>query len=61
MKIEEQGDVSRKMAIASDRERGLVQVVFEQRIGWLSLPPAEARALAAMLIAKADELDKADG
>jgi len=47
-----------RMALAADHSNGIVRVQFGKPIAWLGLPSREARALAAVLIEKADELDK---
>lgn len=46
------------MALTTDHGNGIVRVVFGKPIGWLGLPALQARALAALLIEKADELDR---
>jgi hypothetical protein len=46
------------MALAADHAVGIVRIVFGKPIGWLGLPSGEARQLAAMLVEKADELDR---
>jgi hypothetical protein len=45
------------MAIAADHTNGIVRIAFGKSIGWLGLPSGPARALAALLIEKANELD----
>jgi hypothetical protein len=47
-----------RIALATDQQNGVIRVVFGKPIGYLGLPSLEARGLANMLIAKADELDK---
>jgi hypothetical protein len=47
-----------RMALATDRRNGIVRIEFGKPIAWLGLPCREARALAALLIEKADELEK---
>lgn len=46
------------MALAADHSQGIVRVEFGKPVAWLGLPSAQARGLAALLIEKADELDK---
>lgn len=46
------------MALAADHANGIVRVEFGKPISWLGLPVREARALAALLIEKADELER---
>ena len=45
------------MAIAVDHGDAIVRLQFGKPIGWLGLPSAHARNLAALLIEKADEID----
>ncbi len=52
----DEGELS--MAIAADHQVGIVRVAFGKPIAWLGLPSGKARALAALLVEKADELDK---
>lgn len=47
-----------QMALAADHRAGIVRLAFGKPIAWLGLPSTEARALAAALIEKADELDR---
>ena len=47
-----------KLALATDRANGIIRVVFGKPVAWLGLPSEEARQLAALLIEKADELDR---
>lgn len=47
-----------QMALATDHGNGIVRVVFGKPIGWIGLPASEARTLAALLIEKADELER---
>ena len=47
-----------QMALASDHGNGIVRIMFGKPIGWLGLPSVQARALAALLIEKADELER---
>jgi hypothetical protein len=59
-----QGDVGRddngelQVAVATDYQHAVVRIVFGAPVGWLALPAEEARALAQMLVEKADELDR---
>lgn len=55
--VHDDGEI--RLAIAADHRAGIVRMVFGGEVTWLGLPSQEARALAAMLIEKADELDKA--
>jgi len=50
-----------RMALAADHGQGIVRIIFGKPIGWLGLASGDARALAAALIEKADELDKRKG
>lgn len=45
-----------QIAIATDHQYRMVRVAFGKPIAWLGLGEAEARAIAAKLIEKADEL-----
>ena len=47
-----------QMLLVADHAEGIVRIVFGKRVGWLGLPSGHARQLAAMLIEKAEELDK---
>jgi hypothetical protein len=47
-----------RMAIAADPRNGVVRIEFGKPVAWLGLPTVHARGLAAMLIEKADELDR---
>jgi len=47
-----------RMAIATDYANAIVRIEFGTTVSWLGLPSAEARGLAAMLIEKANDLDK---
>lgn len=46
-----------RMALAADHVNGIVRVEFGKPVAWLGLPSREARELATVLIAKADEID----
>lgn len=46
------------VAIAADPAAGVVRLDFGTSVKWVSLPPASARELAAVLIAKAAECEK---
>jgi len=50
-----------RMALAADRANGIVRLEFGKPIAWLGLPSTEARQLAALLIEKADEVDRLKG
>jgi hypothetical protein len=45
-------------ALAVDRANGVIRIEFGKPVGWLSLPSGHARALAKILLEKADELDR---
>ncbi len=47
-----------RIAIAADHSQGIIRLVFGTPVAWIGLPAQHARALAAMLIAKADDLDR---
>lgn len=47
-----------RLAMAADHQQGIVRILFGKPIAWLGLPSTEARQWAAMLIEKADELDR---
>jgi len=47
-----------RLAIAADHQQAIVRLAFGKPIAWLGLPSNDARALAQMLIDKADELDQ---
>lgn len=47
-----------QLAAAVDHQQGIIRVVFGKPVAWIGLPAAEARAFAAMLLEKADELDR---
>ena len=57
-KLEAGDEGELKVAIAADPRNGVVRVEFGTTVGWLAMPPSGARSLAAMLIEKADELEK---
>lgn len=46
-----------RFALAADHNQGIVRVIFGTPVGWLGLPATQARALARLLIEKANELD----
>jgi len=46
------------VAISADPSQGIVRFEFGKSIAWLGLPVGHARQLAAVLVAKADELDR---
>lgn len=46
------------VAVAADPQHGVVRFEFGKSIAWLALPAAHARQFAAVLIAKAAELDR---
>jgi hypothetical protein len=47
-----------QIAMAADHGNAIVRLQFGKPIGWLGLPSVNARQLAALLIEKADELDR---
>jgi hypothetical protein len=47
-----------QIAMAADIKAGIVRLRFGKLISWLGFPPALARALAAGLLEKADELEQ---
>jgi len=47
-----------RMALAADHRSGIVRIEFGVPIAWLGLPSVEARQLAALLVEKANELDR---
>lgn len=47
-----------RFAIAADHSEGIVRVEFGKPVAWLGLPVNEARALAKLLLEKADEIEK---
>jgi hypothetical protein len=47
-----------RLAVAADHQQGIVRLLFGKRVAWLGLPSTEARALAAVLLEKAEELDR---
>lgn len=47
-----------RMAVGIDFQQAIVRLEFGKTVTWLGLPSVEARQLAALLISKADELDK---
>lgn len=57
-KVDSDDEGELQMALAADPVNGVIRIVFGKPIGWFALPTLEARGLAAMLIEKADELDR---
>lgn len=45
-------------AVAADPRNGVVRIEFGKPVAWLSLPAKAARAFAALLVSKADELER---
>lgn len=45
------------VAVAADAVQGVVHIDFGTKVAWVALPPNEARAFAATLVAAADKLD----
>lgn len=56
--VDASDDGELRLALAVDRAHGIIRMAFGTPVTWLGLPSREARALAAILIEKADELDK---
>lgn len=52
----DEGELS--LAIAADRGNGIIRIEFGKPIAWIGLPTKEAREFAALLLEKADELEK---
>ncbi len=50
----DEGDI--RFGVAADTAHGVVIINFSTPVAWLGLPPDTARQLAALLIAKADEI-----
>lgn len=57
-KADEHDEGELRLAMAADHASGIVRIVFGKSVAWLGLPAREARAFAALLIEKADELDR---
>lgn len=47
-----------RMAVVTDHANAIVRIVFGKPVGWLGLPVQQARAFAAMLNEKSDELER---
>jgi len=47
-----------QLAVAVDAQMAIIRIAFGKPVAWIGLPAQEARALAAMLTEKADELDR---
>ncbi len=47
-----------RLALAVDRANGIIRVEFGTPVAWIGLPTTEARQFAALLLKKADELEK---
>ena len=47
-----------RIALATDVQQAIVTIHFGKPIAWIGLPSTEARELAALLIQKADDLDR---
>jgi hypothetical protein len=47
-----------QLGMATDHAAGIVRLHFGKPIAWIGLPSGHARALAKMLLEKADELDR---
>lgn len=54
--VDDEGEL--RLALAADHQQAIVRIVFGKPIAWLGLPSKEARDFAALLIEKADELDR---
>ena len=57
-KLNEHDEGELRMAVASDPIDGVVRIVFGKPVAWLGLPVLEARALAALITEKANELSR---
>ena len=57
-KVSDDDEGELQLAIGADHAHGIVRLEFGKPVGWLGLPTAHARQLAALLREKADELDK---
>jgi hypothetical protein len=55
-RADDEGELS--MGVAADHAQGIVRLQFGKPIVWLGMPSGHARELAALLIEKADELDR---
>lgn len=53
---DDEGELS--VAVATDPAHGVVRFEFGKSISWLALPAGHARQFAALLIAKANELER---
>ncbi len=47
-----------RLALAADRDHGIVRVAFGKPVGWLGLDVVTARLLAKNLLEKADEVER---
>lgn len=56
-KVDVTDDGELRMAIAADFRNAIVRIEFGTPTAWVGLPSREARELATLLIAKADQLD----
>lgn len=54
--LDETDEGELRLAVAADHAQGVVRIEFGTTVAWLGLPEAGARELAALLIAKADDL-----
>jgi hypothetical protein len=54
--LTDEGEI--RLALATDHVNAIVRIVFGKPVGWLGLSAEDARALAQMLVEKADELDR---
>ncbi len=57
-KVDAEDDGEIRMALAADHRASIIRIEFGTPTAWLGLPATEARQLAALLIEKADELDR---
>jgi hypothetical protein len=57
-KADEEDEGELAMAVAADVPQGIVRVLFGKPISWIGLPAGQARQLGAMLIEKAQELER---
>lgn len=54
--VDDDGEL--RLALATDHANALVRIAFGRPVAWLGLPAEDARALAHMLVEKADEIDR---
>ena len=56
-KVDEPDEGELVIAVAADPAQGIVRIAFGKPVAWVSMPSAQARLLAQMLIEKAAECD----